>query len=346
MARSAVGLGSHRHRPLRWGLLSTADINDVILRSARSAPCVEIIAVASREARRAEAYAKARAIPRAYGSYEELLADAEVDAVYVSLPNALHIEWSMAALEAGKHVFCEKPLSRDPGQVARAYAAARRRGLVFAEAFMYRHHPQTERLREIVASGELGELRTIISSHSFPMPVAEYARRLPPELDAGSLMDLGCYQLGIASLLAGPPLEVSGAQVLHEGSVDMRFAAVLTHPGGVLSHFDCAMDEPLRNHLEVVGTEASLRLFDPWHCRVSSFELLGPEGARQVPFDPGDPYRLEFEAFAAAVSGERIEAFGEAEALAQARGLRALYESARRGTAVSVSGGAPSSSIS
>ncbi len=144
-----------------WGLLSTARINDALLRGIAEVPDVQALAVASRDAGRANAYARAHGIERAYGSYEQLLADPDVDVVYISLPNGMHVEWTHAALEAGKHVLCEKPLSRSPAEVERLFDLADERGLYLSEAFMYRHHPQTKRLKQLVDEGAIGELRLI-----------------------------------------------------------------------------------------------------------------------------------------------------------------------------------------
>jgi xylose dehydrogenase (NAD/NADP) len=152
---------------LRWGLLSTARINDALLGGLAASDTGAAVAVASRDLARARTYAESRGIPIAHGSYEALLADPGVDAVYVSLPNALHLEWTERALRAGKHVLCEKPMGRDPGRVAAAFVLAQERGLVLSEAFMYRHHPQTVRLAQLVAGGAIGDLRTIRSHFSF-----------------------------------------------------------------------------------------------------------------------------------------------------------------------------------
>ena len=148
-------------RAVKWGLISTADINGKLLAGAAESDEVEVAAVASRTTDRAEEYARAWGIERAYGSYDALLADPDIEAVYIPLPNTMHSEWSIRALEAGKHVLCEKPFSRHIGDVEAAFDAAERTGLHLSEAFMYRHHPQTARLAELVSSGAIGELRVI-----------------------------------------------------------------------------------------------------------------------------------------------------------------------------------------
>src|SRR5438132_3371133 len=148
-------------RRVKWGILSTADIRPKVIPGAHASPKVDLVAVASRDQARADAYAKTWEIERAYASYEALLADPDIAAVYISLPNTLHCEWSIKALEAGKHVLCEKPLSRHTQEVAAAFDAAERNGRLLMEAFMYRHHPQTARLGELVRPGAGGERRLV-----------------------------------------------------------------------------------------------------------------------------------------------------------------------------------------
>ncbi len=176
---------------MRWGLLSTAAINAAILGGARETDAAEIVAVASRDLARAEGYAREHGIERAHGSYEALLEDPDVEAIYVPLPNSMHVPWSVRALEAGKHVLCEKPLTRRVAEAEQAFAAAERSGRLLAEAFMWRHHPQTRRLRELLDEGVIGRLRLIRAVFSFPLREAENIR-LDAELDGGGLMDVGC----------------------------------------------------------------------------------------------------------------------------------------------------------
>src|SRR5947207_11830122 len=155
--------------PVRWGIVSTADINRKVIPGAHASPKVDLAAVASRELGRAEAYAREWQIERAFGSYEKLLADPAIEAVYISLPNTLHCEWSIRALEAGKHVLCEKPLSRHPDEVAAAFDAADRSGRLLSEAFMWRHNPQTVRLKELVEQGAIGRLSLVRSAFSYAL---------------------------------------------------------------------------------------------------------------------------------------------------------------------------------
>ncbi len=175
---------------MRWGLLSTANINRKLLAGARGTDEATVVAVASRDRGRAEEFAREHGIERALGSYEALLEDPEVDAVYIPLPNSMHVPWSVRALEAGKHVLCEKPLTRRPAEVEEAFAAAERAGRVLEEAFMWRHHPQTLRLRELLDEGVIGRLRMVKASFSFPLADVSDIR-MQAGLDGGSLMDVG-----------------------------------------------------------------------------------------------------------------------------------------------------------
>src|SRR5882757_8914694 len=178
----------HMTKPVKWGIISTADINQKVIPGAHASDKVDLAAVASRDQARADEYAREWEIPRAFGSYDELLADDDVEAVYISLPNTLHCEWSIRALEAGKHVLCEKPLSRHPDEVEAAFDAADRTNRQLSEAFMYRHNPQTARLRELVAGGAIGELRLIRSAFGYGL-YDESNIRLRTDLEGGALMD-------------------------------------------------------------------------------------------------------------------------------------------------------------
>ena len=221
----------------RWGILSTANINRLVLEGARLADGVEVVAVASRDSARAEAYARENGIPRAHGSYDALLADDGVDAVYIPLPNSLHHEWTLRALAAGKHVLCEKPYTRHPAEVDEAFDLADRNGLVLSEAFMWRHNPQTARFVELLP--EIGELQTIRATFAFRLR-AETDVRLSAELDGGALMDVGCYCVSGARLLAGEPERVHGEQVTGPSGVDVRFTGTLRFPRDVVAEFTCA----------------------------------------------------------------------------------------------------------
>jgi predicted dehydrogenase len=310
----------------RWGLLSTARINDAFLAGVAQSAAGEVVAVASRDDARARAYADAHGIGRAHAGYEALLRDPKVDAVYVSLPNGLHLEWTERALRAGKHVLCEKPLARDPAAVEGAFDVAERAGLVLSEAFMYRHHPQTIRLEQLVADGAIGTLRAIRSSFSFVLEDPADVR-LSSALDGGALMDLGCYCVSASRLLAGEPEAVAGVQATGGDGVDVSFAGALRFAGDVVADFDVSFRCADGSFLEVAGEDGALRIADPWHIRTPGIELRDSAGARTIEVDAANSYRLEAEDLAVAASGERASRLGRADAVGQARTIAALYGS-------------------
>jgi predicted dehydrogenase len=320
---------------VKWGFLSTASINDKLLPGAKASPDVDLVAVASRDAGRAEAYARERGIERSYGSYDELLADPDVEVVYISLPNSMHVEWSIRALDAGKHVLCEKPLSRHPDDVERAFDAAEKNGRILMEAFMFRHNPQTKRLVELLEGGAIGRLRLVRAAFSFPLADATNVR-LNAELEGGALMDVGCYCVSGSRLLAGEPEAAYGQQVAASSGVDELFAGTLRFPGGVLAEMDCGLVLPERDELEAIGEEGSIFLDDPWHSRSPVLELRRDEGTERIELEPEDSYRLQLENMSAAVRGRAQPLLGRADALGQARAIQALYRSAEEGGPVSL----------
>ena len=326
-----------------WGLLSTARINRRILAGARMSDRVEVIAVASRDAGRAQEYAREHGIERAYGDYDALLQDPDLDAVYIALPNSLHLDWTLRALDAGKHVLCEKPLTRRATEAEQAFDLAERSGLVLSEGFMWRHHPQAKALSALVADGAIGRLRMIRASFSFQCAAVhgEDDARFRPELDGGSLMDVGTYCVNAARLFAGEPERVHAEQIVGASGVDVCFAATLRFPDEVVAHFDCGFTVPYRDELEVIGDEASLFVDDPWHIRSPGFELRRePEPdeivAEQISIDGADSYRLELENVSDAVRGEASLLLGREDAIGQARTIEALRRSAELGVPVEI----------
>jgi predicted dehydrogenase len=321
--------------PVRWGIVSTANINRHVIPAAHASDKAELIAVASRDQERADTYAQEWDIDRAYGSYEALLDDPDVEAVYISLPNSMHVEWSVRALEAGKHVLCEKPLDRRPEEVERAYDVAERAGRLLMEAFMYRHNPQTHQLVELVRAGAVGELRVIRSAFSFSVYDPENVR-LRPELDGGSLMDVGCYCVSGSRLLAGEPTTVHGEALVGPTGTDWVFAGMMRFPGDVIALFDCGTALPLRDELEAIGTDGSLFLDDPWHSRRPVIELRRGDDVERLELEAEDSYLLQLENFSDAIRGEATPLLGREDAIGQARVLDALVRSADIGARVPV----------
>jgi xylose dehydrogenase (NAD/NADP) len=330
-------MGVARAAPVRWGILSTADINRLVIPGAHASDKIELLGVASRDRSRAGEYATRWDIPRAYGSYDELLADPEIEAVYISLPNTLHCEWSIRALEAGKHVLCEKPLSRRVADVEASFEAAGRAGRLLSEAFMYRHNPQTARLAELIAEGAIGELRLIRSTFSYSLYDTGNIR-LKTDVDGGSLMDVGCYCVNACRLLAGEPESVFGRAWIGPSGTDWVFTGSLAFSGSVLALFDAGTALVDRDELEVVGSEGSLFLNDPWHCRLPAIEVRRASSVERIELEQVDSYRLELENLSDAIRGTTQLLLGRQDATSQARTIEALFDSQRTGAPVSLPG--------
>jgi predicted dehydrogenase len=321
--------------PVRWGIVSTADINRKVIPGLRASEKAELIAVASRDQKRADDYAREWEIERAYGSYAALLEDDDVEAVYISLPNTLHCEWSIRAVEAGKHVLCEKPMSRDVADVEAAFDAAEQSGRILTEAFMYRHNPQTARLRRLVEEGAIGDLRVVRSCFSYALYDAENIR-LRTDVDGGSLMDVGCYCISGSRLLAGEPEQVYGEQFVGSSGTDWVFTGTMRFPGDVVAQFDCGTALLERDELEAIGTDGALFLDDPWHCVEPVIELRRDSGVERIEVEPVDSYRLEVEDLSDSIRGSGDPLLGREDAAGQARAIEALFRSAATGTAVSL----------
>jgi D-xylose 1-dehydrogenase (NADP+, D-xylono-1,5-lactone-forming) len=316
---------------MRLGIVSTADINRKVIPGAHASDKIDLIAVASRDQVRAEEYAKEWDIPRAYGSYEALLEDPDVDAVYISLPNTMHREWSIRSVEAGKHVICEKPFSKRPEDVEASFDAAEAAGRLLTEAFMYRHNPQTTKLVELVRDGAIGELRVVRSAFSYSLYDTENIR-LRTDVDGGSLMDVGCYCVSGSRLLAGEPESVHGQAYVGPSGTDWVFTGAMRFPGDVHALFDCGTCLPERDELEAIGTEGSLFLDDPWHATEPVLELRRDGGVERIELEHVDSYRLELENLADAIAGDAPLLLGRDDALGQARAIDALFRSAESGT--------------
>jgi D-xylose 1-dehydrogenase (NADP+, D-xylono-1,5-lactone-forming) len=313
---------------VRWGILSTARINDKLLAGAREAEGVEVVAVGSRDRERGQAFADRHGIGRVHESYEALLADDDVQAIYIPLPNSLHVPWSVKALEAGKHVLCEKPLARRAADVEAAFDAAERAGRILMEAFMWRYHPQTEAVQRLV--GEIAPLRVVRAAFGFTIAEGDTGNvRLQGDLEGGALMDVGCYCVSALRLLCGEPEHVSGAAVMGGNGVDVRFAGALRFPGDVLGIFDCGFDVPPSGSLEVVGAGGTLLAQDPWHGLSPGLALTRPgEAPEPMTVVAANPYRAELEDVSRAIRGGGDPRLGRDDALGQARAIEMLYAAA------------------
>jgi predicted dehydrogenase len=316
--------------PLRIGILGAARIAPMaLIRPARQVPGVEVAAVAARDPERARRFAARHGVPRAHESYERLLADPEIDAVYNPLPNSHHCEWTLAALEAGKHVLCEKPFAANAAEAARMGEAAARAGRVLMEAFHWRYHPLAERLRAIVASGELGAVRHVEARFCVPLLLPGDIRfRL--DLAGGATMDTGCYAIHVVRTLAGAEPEVTRARVrLASPRVDRWMAAELRFPDGRSGRVECSLASArlLAASARVVGDAGELRVTNPiapqlWHrLRV---RCAGGRRSERVPGDAS--YTHQLRAFRAAVREGAPFPTTPADALANMRVIDAIYE--------------------
>jgi predicted dehydrogenase len=314
-------------------VLSTANIGRVAVNPAIQASANgELVAVASRDRERARAFAEKGGIARHHGRYEALLDDLEVDAVYIPLPNSLHREWTIRAAENKKHVLCEKPLALGAAECREMEAAAESNGVKLMEAFMYRFHPRTERLLELVRGGAVGELRAIRSAFTFRLTRPENIR-LRPELGGGALMDVGCYCVNVSRTVAGrEPVEAQAWAIWGPSGVDVQLAGGLRFDTGVIAQFDCALTIERREACEVAGTGASLSVdsaFLPGTDPVAIVERRGrgPENRHETA--GVDEYRLMVEHFADAVLHDRPLRYGADEAARNMAVIEALYRSAR-----------------
>jgi predicted dehydrogenase len=317
---------------LRWGFLGASRIGNALAGAMRSAGHT-LHGVAARDSARAVAYAEKHGFACTYDTYEELLQDPQVDAVYNPLPNHLHFPWTARALQAGKHVLCEKPFMLNSGEVQQLMTLSRPAGLIIAEAFMHRHHPQYVDALAAIGEGALGELRTANASYRFTLSnPTDY--RWHAAFGGGALYDVGCYCVSALRLLLGrEPVRVSASQRLH-GDIDATLTGWMDFNDGFTAHFDCSLEANPGQHLTLVGSTESLTFDVPFgpYRRTSTLQV----GSRTLSYDAQDPYQFMVEHFAAAVTGQADLRWGLPDALRQAHVLDALFSSARLGQVIRV----------
>lgn len=320
-----------RVRPMRLGMLGTGRVNSRILTAAASVDEIEVVAVAGRDRQRVTEYAEHNGLSRAFATYEAMLSDDEIDAIYVGLPNALHLEWSASALEGGKHVLCEKPLSADPSGVDRLFDIADRVDKVLLEGFMYRYHPQTTAVQRLLAEGMIGALQFMRGVSTFPLERSNNVR-WKASLGGGALMDVGCYCVNFARLLAGEPAWAAGSAVMtgdHDG-VDEFFNGTLGFAAAT-AVFTVGFSLPRQQEFEIVGECGSIRIPSPFHCRESFLELHREGAVERVDVPAVNPFECELRNFVAlATGGSNENVASRADSVGQARALRALSRSGAR----------------
>jgi xylose dehydrogenase (NAD/NADP) len=318
--------------PIRWGILSTALINDELLPGFEALANAELVAVASRTQERATAYAAATGIPRAHGSYDALLADPEIDAVYISLPNSLHHVWTLAALQAGKHVLCEKPLTLRSAEAMELFARARELERVLMEAFMYRHHPQTAKALQLIGDGAIGEVQAVRSSFSFTVADPATDIRMRSDLGGGALLDLGCYCIGFARLVAGEePVEAMACQILTRSGVDERTYGMLRFPSGITGLFDVSLRAPLDYGFTVIGRDGVLDVPTPWYAHEppQRVTIQRGDGSFEAFECPGrNSYELEIENLGQVIRGESAPTVSEAFTVGNLRAIELVQQAA------------------
>ena len=326
------------NKVLNWGLLSTARINRALIPPLQVSKRNHLMAVASRSQETANAYAKEKKISRAYGSYDALLADPEINVIYNPLPNHLHAEWTIKAVQAGKHVLCEKPLALSVEEVDAIQAAAQKYGRVVAEAFMYRHHAQTLKVQEMVKSGSLGTLKLIRGSFSFVLSREEDIRLLDPSMGGGSIWDVGCYPISYTRCVLGAePLEVFGWQVTGQTGIDETFVGQMRFAEDVHAQFDSSFVIPFHAFMEIVGSEGTLsipRPFKPYENE--TIYLTRGEKTETIKIKGQELYIGEVEDMTDAILLGRDPRVSLDDSRANVATIVALLESARTGKPVAL----------
>lgn len=327
-------------QPVNWGVISTALIGTekVIPAMQRSRHC-RIQAIASRDPARAKEWAKTLGIPKAYGSYEELLADPEIEAVYNPLPNHLHVPWSIKAAEAGKHVLCEKPIALDAEEAQQLVAARDRTGKLITEAFMVRGHPQWRRVRELVRAGKIGELKAIQGFFSYFLTDPKNVRNIA-DIGGGGLLDIGCYPIVTSRYLFGAePTRVIGLVERDPVmKIDRLASAILDYPRGQAS-FACSTQLVAYQRMQIFGTRGRIEVEIPFNappdkpCRifVDDGSGLGDVSAKEETFPVCDQYAIQGDLFSEALrTGKPVE-FPLEDAVKNMRVIDAIFRSAETG---------------
>ena len=329
--------------PLRFGVLGVAAITDRLLPAFQACPDAELVAVASRGLDRAQAAADRYGNCRAHGQYEDLLADPEVEAVYVPLPNHLHAEWVKRAANAGKHVLCEKPMALTASQAQEMADHCAQRQVRLMDGFMWPHHPRTQKLRDTIAAGTIGTVQKVVSAFTFKMDEFDAnAFRLQPEAGGGGLYDVGCYCIFATRLFMGAEPTSVVAKAQQYNGVDVDLTAILTFADGRTAHFDCGFAHPLRTHVEIVGTTGLIRVPNLWiPDDAAAFEIVRPSGdfgqGVEIVTTPGcEQMSAMLSEFAAAVRAERDPVPGPGEAVRTGRVIDALLEALRTKREVAV----------
>lgn len=327
---------------LKWGILSTAKINNALIDPIKQSERSELVAVASRDKAKAEAYANEKGIPQSFGSYEEMLADPNIDAVYISLPNSLHCEWTVKAAEAGKNVLCEKPIVTTLEEFDKIEAAATANNVTVFEAFMYLHHPQTLKVKEMIKAGELGNLQLINSWFNFYLPPENSQNiRLSPQLSGGSAWDVGVYANSMAIVMAGvgAPETVWAHQIIGETGVEVGFQGQMQFSNGTVAQISSGFRTPFREAAYIVGDKGIVNIVEPWkpgtEGRDSEIIFSKQDGTEETIVIPEiNPYICEVQAMEACVLNGAEPVVPLSLSREFLKTILAIYKSAQTGTLV------------
>jgi predicted dehydrogenase len=319
--------------PVRFGILGCGRIVERGLAPGLEAsPAAELYALASARPGVAAEWAEKYGAAKAYDSYEALLADPDVDAVYVPCTGDLHAKWTMAAAQAGKHVLCEKPLARSVPEAVSMIAACEKAGVILQEAFMWRHHPRAQRARELLDAGAIGPLRLVISSFSFDIDRSDW--RMQPEKGGGAMWDIGCYGVNCARYFTGAePADIYARAHWADTGVDMSMQIALTFPGDVLANIDCSFEAPFRCRAELIGEQGRMILEDVFLPKEDSVVLLQRSNDRDAIIevdrtDPVNQYACQVSAFCESIAAGQLVPPAE-NGLANMRVLEAAVEQAK-----------------
>ncbi len=305
---------------LRWGILGAGSIARIFVRGLRESQTGTLVAIGSRSQASADKFGEEFGLEKRYASYQDLLADGDIDAVYIATPHPLHAQWAVACAQAKKHILCEKPLTLNQGEAMAVVEAAREHGVQLMEAFMYRCHPQTTRLVELIQSGALGEVKFITASFGFAAGFDPHSRLFDPMLGGGGILDVGCYAASMVRLVAGAarglpfaePTQVRGAGVLGRSGVDEMAAATLQFPGDIVAQISTSISLNQENVLRVFGSKGHLLVPSPWFgspAKGGPNIVLTRDGQSEEVFVPSErsPYALEADALFEAVQKGAVQ---------------------------------------
>ncbi|UOQ48730.1 Gfo/Idh/MocA family oxidoreductase [Gracilibacillus caseinilyticus] len=331
---------------IKWGVMSTANIaKKAVIPGIKQSETGEVYAIASRNLENAKEVANELEVPVAYGSYEELLNDARIDAVYIPLPNHLHKEWAIKAMEAGKHVLCEKPIALDAKEAQEMEAASHRTEVILAEAFMYRYHPRYQMIEEIIQSGEIGDIRSIHSAFTFNNAAAKENVRYRKDWGGGSLYDVGVYPISAARMILKGEPEAATVHAFfskEHDHVDMMASGILEFDNGIALTFDCGMWAASRNRMEIIGTEGRIELpsaFVSHQDEQDHFYLHTNNGTKEVEVPHVNQYALQADAVGKSIQNGKALPYPADDAVLNMKVLDACLTSAEERRRVEIQGG-------